>query len=117
MGLPASSDVASATTTVEAAPAPVVREDAGLVVRGKDNGKKDDKIVARAQVKTAGGTVTLYKKTSNGLKKLMTATMNAKGNHKFLGIKDRNGKKKTTYKVILDKTDLTKKGKGGRKVR
>ncbi len=70
-GLPASSDVASATTTVEAAPAPVVREDAGLVVRGKDNGKKDDKIVARAQVKTAGGTVTLYKKTSNGLKKLM----------------------------------------------
>ncbi len=43
--------------------------------------------------------------------------MNAKGNHKFLGIKDRNGKKKTTYKVILDKTDLTKKGKGGRKVR
>lgn len=119
-GLPASSDVASATTTVEAAvtpPPPAEKVNAGLVVRGRNNGAQDDKIVARALNLTAGATVRLFRKTVNGLDLLRTSTMNSKGNHKFENINDKNGRKYTKYVVKVEATDATRSGTGARRVR
>ncbi len=43
--------------------------------------------------------------------------MNSKGNHKFLGINDKNGKARTKYVVKVEATDETRSGRGARKVR
>lgn len=118
-GLSESSDVASATTTVKAAtPPPVVEPvNPSLVVRGRNNGARNDTVIARAINLTEGATVRLFKKTARGLKLLQTGTMNSKGNHKFEGISDRNGRRYTKYVVKVEPTEMTNKGRGAKRIR
>ncbi len=115
--LTASSDVANASTTVKGAPVAPEKLESGLVARGANNGARNDKVVARAIDETAGAEVKLFKRTRNGLKLLRTGFMNSKGNFKFRDIKDRNGKKRTAYVVVVAETDSTTQGRGGRKIR
>ncbi len=118
-GLTASSNTGSATTTVEGevVTPPCEKVNPSLVVRGRNNGAMNDKVVARAINLTAGATVRLFKNTANGLKLLRTDVMNEQGNRKFEGITDRNGRAYTKYIVKVAATECTFPGKGGRKVR
>lgn len=102
-GLPASSDTATATTTVEAA-APV-QEPIHLSLAGKSKGKKDV-ITATADDNAAGLTAVLLK---NG-KEVKSHALNETGDWTFT-VKDKNGKKATTYQVKVAPTETTKAGK------
>jgi len=114
-GLPASSDVASATTTVESAPEKV---NAALTLKGGDNGAADDSLFANAINKTEGAKVKLFRKRADGTWKwLQTGVMNAKGNYRFEDVADLNGNKVTRYKAIVKATALTNRGVGKKKVR
>lgn len=114
-GLPASSDVASATTTVESAPEKV---NAALALKGGDNGAADDSLFANAINKTEGAKVKLFRKRADGTWKwLQTGVMNAKGNYRFEDVRDFNGDKVTRYKAIVKATALTNRGVGKKKVR
>ncbi|WP_028639088.1 beta strand repeat-containing protein [Nocardioides sp. URHA0032] len=109
-GLPASSNVSSATTTVEGAV--VVKEDAGLKVIASSKGQKD-KVTANAISDAAGATATLWV----GGKKVATKTLGSSGNAKF-SVKDKNGNKKSTkYTVKITGTSLTKKDKASDSVK
>lgn len=119
-GLPASSSVATATTTVkgEVVPPPVEKVSAALTLRGGDNGAADDSLFANAINKTAGAEVTLFKRRADGSWKVVAeALMNSKGNHRFKNVPDRNGDKVTRYKAVVKATSLTKRGVGKKKVR
>lgn len=79
-----------------------------LRVIAEDNGAKDDVIKVDANHVAAGATVKLFKVKADGSTKLLkTATLNAKGNHKFT-VADNNGNKLTDYKVKVMATDTTK---------
>ncbi|MGY2702124.1 hypothetical protein [Nocardioides sp. HB32] len=109
-GLPASSNVGTATTTVEAPV--VVKEDAGLKVIASSKGQKD-KVTANAISDAAGATATLWV----GGKKVATKTLGSSGNAKF-SVKDKNGNKKSTkYTVKITGTSLTKKDKASDSVK
>jgi hypothetical protein len=114
-GLPESSDVATATTTVLPVPAIPGKINPGLTVKGSGHGAGDDVIIANAQRRAAGAKAVLFRKTPNGLVQVAKGTLNAKGNFKFT-VNDTNGAKNTTYKVRISATDLTKKGRGGKTV-
>lgn len=117
-GLPASSNVGTATTTVEAAPVPPEKVNAALTLRGGDNGAADDSLLANAINKTEGAKVKLFRKRADGTWKwLQTGVMNSKGNYRFDDVKDFNGDKVTRYKAIVKATALTNRGVGKKKVR
>lgn len=88
----------------------------GLTLTGKHNGKKADKVVAKAISPAAGAKVTLYKVVKGKQNKLKSGALNAKGDRAFK-VKDKNGKKATKYVVKVGKTDLTLAGKATKKIR
>jgi len=109
-GLSASSNVATATTTVKAAPVEPTKVDAQLVVTGK--GARIDRIKGNAISEAAGAKATLLR---NG-KKVKTGVLTDNGNIVFR-IKDRNGNKVTKYVVKIGATALTLRDRGVTRVR
>ena len=88
----------------------------GLKLKGKTNGKKADKPVAKAIPAAAGAKATLFKVVKGKKKKITTKPLNAKGDRAFK-VKDKNGKKPTKYLVKITKTDLTTAAKASKKIR
>lgn len=87
--------------------------DADLVVKGRGHKAGKDDVVANAIGKAAGAKVKLFRKTRTGkFRKIATGRLNSKGNHRFKNVADKNGNNRTTYKVKISGTDLTKKDKG-----
>jgi hypothetical protein len=87
--------------------------DADLVVKGSGHKAGKDDIVANAIGKAAGAKVKLFRQTRTGkFRKIATGRLNSKGNHRFKNIADKNGNKRTTYKVKISSTDLTEKDTG-----
>lgn len=105
-GLAASSDVASATTTVEEPPAKVSPQ---LALTGTDNGGKPDRLKADALDVAAGADVVLKKKIRKGVwKTIGQKVLNGKGNARFK-VADKNGKERTAYRAIVKPTEDTRK--------
>ncbi|GAA2155564.1 hypothetical protein GCM10009844_42820 [Nocardioides koreensis] len=110
-GLAASSNVATATTTVKAAPAPSGPSDIVAVLKGKSNGAKDDKLKVHTDKVAEGATVKLWKFNKNGKKVLVDeGTVNKWGNAKFVAA-DKNGNKVTKYIAKVLGTDANKAAK------
>ncbi len=112
MSVKAVAPVGGVDCTPVAAPDPVKP---GLTLTGKDNGRKPDKVVAKAITKASGARATLFKVVNGKQKKVTSGRLDAKGDRVFK-VKDRNGRKKTTYVVRILKTDLTLAGKASKKV-
>ena len=113
-GLPASSNVATATVAVNEAPVvepvPVTAK-----LKGSDNGAKADKLKVTAPAKAAGAVVKLFKIKANGKKVLVKkCTLNAEGDKKFK-VADKNGRNKTKYIAKVKKTATTKGGQTNKK--
>lgn len=108
--LPASSNVATATSTVKAAPVEPTQVDPQLVVSGR--GGKIDRVKGNAIDEAAGARATLWK---NG-KKVKSGVLNDNGNIVFK-IKDRNGAKKTKYTVKIGATTLTLRDQASKRIR
>lgn len=105
MGLPASSNVGTATTTV-AAPAPTGPETIVANLIGANNGAQADVLEVDAPSSAKGATVRLYKLV-NGVRKFVKAsTLGAAGNRVFT-VADKNGKAYTKYVAVVAKTDAT----------
>lgn len=104
-GLPASSNIATATTTVAAAAperAPIV-----ALLKGTDNGAMADKVTVDAPSSAAGATVRLYKFV-NGVRTFVKAnTLGAAGNRSFK-VADKNGNARTKYVAKVSRTSVTK---------
>jgi hypothetical protein len=91
---------------------------ADLVVKGSGHKAGKDDILANAIGKAAGAKVKLFRRTKAGtFRKVATGRLNSKGNHRFKNIADKNGNKRTEYKVKISSTDLTKKDQGRIKLR
>lgn len=101
-------------TWVEGTP---VKVDPNLVLQGRNNGARDDRLKANADSVAEGAAVTLYRKTKAGAWRQVDAGfLNAKGNKKFQ-VNDRNGKRKSAYKAVVRPTDDTRRGVDRKRVR
>ncbi|HEU5036745.1 MAG TPA: hypothetical protein VFT70_07065 [Nocardioides sp.] len=119
-GLPASSNVATATTTVKAGevtPPPVENPVAPhMKVKGIDKGKRDV-IRVNAIDEASGAQVTLFKRKANGsLKRIKAAELNEAGNFTFR-VHDGNGAKATRYTVKLKGNDMVRPANKSRRVK
>jgi hypothetical protein len=113
-GLPASSDVATASTTVNPAVVPD-KVSAELTLKGYSE-KKIDVLFANADSQAAGATVKLFKSVNGAWKRVGLGTLNANGNYHFR-VADKNGKKVTQYKATCSATARTLKGEGTKGLR
>lgn len=100
VGLPVSSNVATASVTAVAPPVDDDEVNPKLKVTGK--GGATDRIKANAINKAAGAKATLWVKG----KKVKSGKLNSAGNITFK-VKDKNGNKATKYVVKISGTDLT----------
>lgn len=113
-GLPVSSDIATASTTVKGAvtpppppPPPPVRTSIVARLLGHNNGARADKLKVNAPAKAHGAVVKLFK-FKNGVRKLVkTSSLNASGDRSFR-VADRNGRKFTKYVAVVKRTARTK---------
>ena len=81
------------------------------VLKGHDNGAKDDKLKVSTDKVAEGATVKLYKINKNGKKVLVDeGTVNKYGNAKFVAA-DKNGNKVTKYVAKVLKTAANKAAK------
>ena len=110
-GLPASSNVATATTTVEP-PAPPVQEPINLTAGGKNNGGKADKLKVKADDNAAGLVAKVFVKG----KKVAKHALNGSGDYTFT-IKDKNGNKATKYVVKVAATETTLADQASKKLK
>lgn len=103
-GLSASSDVATATTTVEAAPVPP----RAPRLNGRDNGANDDRLKVNAAVSDAGKTAKLYKIKDGARKVIAKAVLDSNGDYRFT-VADKNGNHRTKYVAKVGKVWTNKK--------
>lgn len=105
--------VRSRTLTHQAAFAQVIRP----ALTGKGTGKRPDVLKVKAARTAAGAKVTLYRVVGASRRVVRTGKLNAKGLVSFT-VKDKNGKKATTYQAVVAATATTFAGESPkRKVR
>lgn len=91
---------------------------AGLTLKGNDNGAAPDDLFANAIAATEGAVVKLFRKKADGTWAFVEkGRMNSKGNHRFNNVPDKNGKAETKYKAVVKATDTTRRGVGKKVVR
>ncbi len=115
-GLPVSSDVATATTTVEGAVVPTEPVYPKMKMQGIDKGKRDV-IKLDAVDAASGAAVTLFKRKGDGsLKRIKSAVLNDAGNFTFR-VHDGNGTKATRYTVKLQGNDAVRPANKSRRIK
>ncbi len=88
----------------------------GIVVRGRNNGARDDRIAVRAIKSAAGAEAHLFRRKNGELVKIATKVLNDKGNARF-EVSDLNGRAYTKYIAKVEATEDTSRSRGARKVR
>ena len=88
----------------------------GLVVRGKNNGARDDRIAVRAINLAAGAEVRLFRRQDGELVKVASGVLDDKGNARFV-VEDLNGRRYTKYVARVRETEDTHRMRGAKRVR
>ena len=92
------------------------RSPAVTVLRGHDNGARDDRLFANAINKTAGAEVRLFRGADGEWIEIASGVMNSKGNVRFVA-EDLDGRSVTKYLVRVPATDETHRQRATKKVR
>ena len=88
----------------------------GLVVRGRNNGARDDRVAVRAISLAAGAEAYLFRREDGELVEVASTVLNNKGNARF-EVADLNGRSYTKYVAKVLATEETSRMRGAKKLR
>lgn len=87
-----------------------------LVLRGKNNGARDDRLRVLAISQAAGAEVRLFRRQDGEWVEVASGVLNDKGNARFV-VDDLNGRRYTKYLARVRETDDTHRMRGAKRVR